>query len=152
AAQHEPSAPECRIEWEVQPLEGFESTPIEDIADRYDLIVLDHPHVGDAVAVDALRPLDELFDRQTLRGWRTGTVGASFDSYWYAGHQWAAPLDAATQVSVFADPAITAPASWEEAVTLAGDVSSGVPVAGPHPFLTLCSIALAYGATPGTDQ
>ncbi len=38
------------IAWDKQPLEGFESHPITDLCARYDLVVLDHPHVGEAVA------------------------------------------------------------------------------------------------------
>lgn len=42
------------ISWDKQPLEGFESHPIADLCARYDLVVLDHPHVGEAVGGDCL--------------------------------------------------------------------------------------------------
>ena len=49
------------LRWERQSLEGFEAHPIADLAERYDLIVLDHPHLGDAVAAGCLVPLESVF-------------------------------------------------------------------------------------------
>ena len=49
------------VAWSKQPLEGFESHPIADLAARFDLLVLDHPHIGEAVDADCLVPLEELF-------------------------------------------------------------------------------------------
>ena len=50
------------ITWDKQPLEGFESHPIADLCARYDLVVLDHPHIGEAVAAGCLVPLEDIFD------------------------------------------------------------------------------------------
>jgi multiple sugar transport system substrate-binding protein len=50
------------LRWERQPLEGFESHPIEELAERYDIIVLDHPHLGDAVHGECLQPLESVFN------------------------------------------------------------------------------------------
>ncbi|MHC9292207.1 hypothetical protein ACRCUN_07040 [Mycobacterium sp. LTG2003] len=149
AAQREQAAPACEIVWSRQPLEGFESAPIAETASHYDLIVLDHPHIGEAIDTAALRPIDELVDAATLAEWGAGTVGASFDSYFVDDRQWAVPLDAATQVSV-GTPEIAGdmPRTWAEAVEFARDVPTSLPLGGPHPFLTLCAIALAEGAAP----
>ncbi|MER6941057.1 sugar ABC transporter substrate-binding protein, partial [Nocardioides sp. NPDC000441] len=53
-------ASDLDLTWDVHPLSGFESTPIEEIAADYDLVVLDHPHLGDALAQGCLRPFDDL--------------------------------------------------------------------------------------------
>ena len=63
------------IDWDAQPLEGFESSPIEELAARYDLIVLDHPHLGDASPPRRLRPLDTLFAAELLEAWRATRSG-----------------------------------------------------------------------------
>ena len=39
-------------------LQDFESFPVETLARRYDLIVIDHPHVGQVVAEGCLVALD----------------------------------------------------------------------------------------------
>ena len=37
-----------KIEWDKRPLQAFADRPIELMAYDYDLIVIDHPHVGEA--------------------------------------------------------------------------------------------------------
>ncbi|WBP93359.1 hypothetical protein [Mycolicibacterium neoaurum] len=149
AALDEPGAPACHIEWDAQSLEGFESAPVARNAATYDLLVLDHPHIGEALAQHALRPLEELFEPAELDRWRKASVGRSFESYAAQGKTWALPLDAATQVSALADPALPVPDTWEQAVTLAREVPSVLPTTGPHLFLTLCAMAVAHGEEPG---
>ncbi|WP_395309236.1 hypothetical protein V4U86_28795 [Mycobacterium sp. AMU20-3851] len=149
AAVTEPTAPACSIAWDVQPLEGFESAPIAENAAVYDLLVLDHPHKGEALRHGSLRALEEVFDAAELDGWRRATVGRSFESYEAEGKSWALPLDAATQVSALAEPGLPVPDTWEEAVALAREVPAVLPTTGPHLFLTLCSIAVGQGEEPG---
>ena len=138
------------LRWERQPLEGFESHPIEELAERYDLIVLDHPHIGDAVAADCLQPMESLFDPATLAAWRAQSIGRSFDSYFYAGAQWALPLDAATQVAVAREDRLDAglPRDWAEVLALAHRQPVCLSLAGPHAALTLFSMAAAHGDAP----
>jgi multiple sugar transport system substrate-binding protein len=134
------------VTWDRQSLSGFESHPIADLARRYELIVLDHPGLGDAVATDALASLGDLLPAAELAAWRTGTVGASFESYQYLGRQWAVPIDAATQVcavrpDLVAD--VDIPSTWDEALSLAQEVAVCVPTRRPHTLLTFLGIAAA---------
>ena len=73
--------PDVSVRWRRQPLEGFESRPLRTLAGDFDLLVVDHPGLGEAVRDGTLLPLDELFGEQELAAWRTGSVGASYDSY-----------------------------------------------------------------------
>ena len=150
AATTQADAP-CPIDWDTQPLEGFESASIAENAQAYDLLVIDHPHVGEAVEEGVLRPLGEVFTAEELEIWRADSVGPSFASYDFAGEQWALPLDVATQVGVVADPTLPTPSTWDEAVQLAAQVPSTMPTSGPHLFLTLCAIAVSHGHRPGED-
>lgn len=139
------------LRWDVQPLEGFESAPIEELADRYDLLVLDHPHLGDALAAGSLRPMDELFDAAQVRAWEAAAVGPSIASYRMAGRLWALPLDAATQVSARLRTQVeVAPADWDAVEQLAERGSVAFSLAGPHAFLSLCSIAVSFGDDPAS--
>lgn len=141
------------VDWKVQALEGFESHPIGELAQRYDLLIVDHPHCGDIAAAGCIRPIEEVFGADSARCWDAEAAGASGASYWYFGHHWAAPLDAATQVSaLLADQVPTAPDTWDEALALAQRVPTLMPLAGPHPVLTVLSIAVARGAEPGVDE
>ena len=40
--------PEVEIKWDKRPLQAFADRPIEEMAFDYDLMVIDHPHVGEA--------------------------------------------------------------------------------------------------------
>lgn len=137
------------IEWDLHPLEGFESRPIAEIAKQYDLVVLDHPHVGEAVAHGCLRPLDELMPAQELARLAQRFVGPSWASYQYADRVWALPLDAASQVMALRPEVSEVPATWDDVV--AARVPVALSLAGPHAFLTWASICVAYGAPVNAD-
>jgi multiple sugar transport system substrate-binding protein len=140
------------IAWDTQPLEGFESHPIDDLCARYDLVVLDHPHLGDALATGCLTPLDDLFTADELAAWGAASIGSTMRSYACAGRQWALPLDAATQVSAArADLVGEPPATWDEVQRLSRTAPVALSLAGPHAFLTFTSIAVALGEEPAAD-
>jgi multiple sugar transport system substrate-binding protein len=137
------------LSWDVHPLEGFESSPIEQLAERYDLIVLDHPHLGDALASSSLRPVDGLFGSGEIETWAADTVGPSLESYRLDGRLWALPLDAATQVSARrGDLVPAAPRTWDEVLRLSREQPVALSLAGPHAFLTFCSVAVSLGEEP----
>ena len=142
------------LRWKRQPLEGFESHPIEELAREYDLIVLDHPHMGDAVAGDCLQPLESLFDSETLASWKARSIGNTFESYRYGGKHWALPLDAASQVAAWRADRVDepAPATWPAAVEFARRHRVALSLAGPHAALTLFSISAAHGDAPGASD
>ena len=137
------------LAWDRQPLAGFESQPIADLARRYDLLVIDHPGLGAATA--ALHPLDDLFSPSELAAWAAAAVGPSFGSYRYAGHQWALPLDAAAQICVVRPDLMGGrppPATWQEVADLAREAPVALVLGGPHALLTLLAICAAQGVPP----
>jgi multiple sugar transport system substrate-binding protein len=141
--------------WERQSLEGFEAHPIADLAERYDLIVLDHPHLGDAVAAECLVPLESLFAAEEIAAWAAASVGRSFASYHYAGKNWALPLDAATQVTAFRSELLQdepPPTTWDAVIALAQRRSVCLSLAGPHAALTFMSICTALGGSAASKD
>lgn len=142
---------EVSIAWQTQPLEGFESAPIADLCARYDLVVLDHPHVGEAVEAGCLYSMEEIFGNDLLALLEQDTVGPCLSSYRFAGRQWALPLDAASQVMALRPDLLEGPPPrlWDDVLALVG---SGVPVAasiaGPHAILSFFSICAALGDPP----
>jgi hypothetical protein len=70
------------ILWDRHSLEGFEAAPIAELAEHYDLIVLDHPHVGEAVAQDCLLPMASLLAVRGRRGDRP--VARQLSLWWVA--------------------------------------------------------------------
>ena len=105
------------VEWEARSLLAFGDQHVADFAQHFDLMVIDHPHVPDAVAADALLPLDALPELDTLE---LESVGRSHESYRYRDAQWALGVDAAAQVSAFRPDLIDgAPVFWSDALELA---------------------------------
>jgi multiple sugar transport system substrate-binding protein len=141
--------PDVSVRWRRQPLEGFESRPLRTLADDFDLLVVDHPGLGEAVRDGALLPLDEVFGQQELAAWRAASVGASYDSYLLDGRPWALPLDAAAQVAV-ARPDLmdTRPGSWEQAGQAARAYPTTLCLGGPHALLMFSAICVAAGSPP----
>jgi multiple sugar transport system substrate-binding protein len=141
------------LTWAVQPLEGFESAPIAELASRHDLLVLDHPHVGEAVAEDCLIPLNDLFPAETLAAWGRESVGPSFASYVWDGQSWAFPLDVATQVMVRRpDRVAEPPSTWEEVQAIARRRPVAQSLAGPHAILSVMSMSAAQGVLAGGED
>lgn len=139
------------IQWEKQPLEGFESHPIADLCARYDLVVLDHPHVGEAVGGDCLQSLESVFGADVVDALAAESIGPSLSSYRYAGKHWALPLDAATQVMALRADLVEGgvPETWAAVADLARRTGKvALSLAGPHAALSFLSIATAYGEPP----
>lgn len=133
------------VEWERRSLQDFESYPVEELAQRYDLIVIDHPHVGQITREDCLLP----FEGPGLAAIAAGSVGASYDSYRWQGRQWGLPIDAATQVLAWRpDRLPAAPGTWAEVLELARAGRVALPLRPPHSLMCLYTLSAQLGA-PG---
>ena len=136
--------PGAHIVWEKRSLQGFESTPVNDLAATYDLMVIDHPHVGAVVSEKCLLPIDCYADAVSLLMLEAETVGKSYASYHLAGHQWALPIDVATQVQAIRPDARKGPAlTWDAEASRYGerkrdDAQENVTAFTPAPHYRLC--------------
>ncbi|ASV83061.1 bacterial extracellular solute-binding family protein [Ochrobactrum quorumnocens] len=142
------------IHWDKQPLEGFESHPIADLCARYDLVVLDHPHVGEAISGNCLLSLEDMFGDEIVATLASASIGPSLTSYRFAGKHWALPLDAATQVMALRpDLLANVPTTWDEVVRLSRESGNvALSLAGPHACLSFLSIAAALGEPPAEED
>jgi len=93
--------PDSRLEWTVHSLADFSALPIDVVASKADLIVFDHPFVGNACKRELLYDLKEYLSPEFIRELRDDVVGFGVDLYEYDGGLWALPLDAACQVAAF---------------------------------------------------
>jgi multiple sugar transport system substrate-binding protein len=153
AAEKAAAAGKPVVAWSKQPLEGFESHPIADLAARFDLLVLDHPHVGEAVAANCLRPLEDLFTGEEIEGWKAETVGPAMASYEWSAKHYALPLDVATQVTAWRPDLVDAPpATFDAVVKLAETAPVAVSISGPHAICSFFSISVALGEEPGGED
>lgn len=150
AAVLDPTRDGLTLTWAKHSLEGFEEHPIADLCRRYDLIVLDHPHVGEAVAGDGLQPLEDLFEAEEIAAWDREVIGPCLSSYRYAGRHWALPLDAATQVMAYRPDRLEGPApeTWDQVLALSARQPVCLSLAGPHAALSFQSICTSLGEPP----
>ncbi|WP_153394457.1 carbohydrate ABC transporter substrate-binding protein [Ornithinicoccus halotolerans] len=138
------------VTWDRQPLADFEARPLETLAPDYDLLVVDHPGLGHAVATGSLLPWNVVMTAAELDAWADASVGRTWDSYHLQGAQWALPIDAATQVSVAAaDIRISVPGTWRDVPALTSVVPTALCLGGPHALLTL--LAMAADRRPGSQ-
>ena len=140
------------IEWDKRSLQDFESFPVEELARAYDLIVIDHPHVGQITKEGCLEPLDIGGREAEFEAMARGSVGQSFPSYNWQGRQWGFPIDAATQVQAFRDDLADPADTWDEVLELAEQGGVLLPLRPPHTlmtFYTLCANLMTPCATSG---
>lgn len=136
-----------RITWTTRSLQAFGDEPVERLAQRYDLLVIDHPFVGLASRSSCFLPLDEWLPADFLAAQARQSVGLSHHSYNYERHQWALAIDAAAQVSAYradllARHQLALPRTWEEVFALAKTVGIALPLDPTGvicSFLTLCA-------------
>ena len=134
------------IEWDRRSLQDFESYPVEELARRYDLIVIDHPHVGQVARENCLLPLDMPDRAAALATLAAQSAGPSFESYRLDGHLWGLPIDAATQVQAWRRDRLARPAAtWEEMMALARDGLVLCPLRPPHSLMVFFSLAANLG-------
>jgi multiple sugar transport system substrate-binding protein len=93
--------PDVEIEWTVRSLRDFGELALEGLAERFDMIVFDHPFVGQAYKLKLLADLTP-FISSDQRGWLdAGALGASWISYHWKGGVYGLPIDGAAQVAAW---------------------------------------------------
>lgn len=140
---------DVKLHWDVRSLKDFGDYPVTLLAENYDLIMLDHPHIGSAVEGGALIPLNQWLDQAFLEDQEKNSVGRSFESYQMNGCQWALAVDAAAQISAYRPDlmaGILPPRNWDEVKNLAKDRKRagwvGFPLCQTDvycSFLTICA-------------
>jgi multiple sugar transport system substrate-binding protein len=124
AQRYEELHPDVRITWEKRSLQAFAEASMEDLASRYDLIVMDHPHTALAATARLLLPLDEWVPEGFLADQAAHSVGASHESYHFGGHQWTLATDAAAPIATWrpdlmAKHGLPLPVTWDDVLSLA---------------------------------
>ena len=145
--------PEVSINWQKRSLQQFADAPLTDLAARFDLMVIDHPAIGEAAHHNLLLSLDGYLPTEFMADQAMNSVGGSHESYDYEGHQYALAIDAAAPIAgwrpdllALADAKL--PATWEELLTLARRGIVTVPAVPIDSLMNLFMLANALGAEP----
>ena len=145
-----------RVEWDKRSLRDFGDAPLAELAHHYDMLIIDHPHVGGAADHRSLCAMEELLPQARVTGLMAESVGPSGASYHYGNRTWALPLDAAHHVTAFRPDRLdeAPPTTWSGVLELARRLRrDGTPMALPLAptdcicsFMTLCA---SQGSAPG---
>jgi len=149
--------PNVSIKWDVRSLKEFGYMPIEDLIERYDLITIDHPYMGQADKKGLLLKLEQHFTEKELTTLEEQSIGSCFNSYEYNNHLYALPIDAAALIAAYRKDSmeelgLSLPKTHEELKNFYKKVPQGFAVAWALcptdlwcTFLTIC----AQTAGPG---
>lgn len=128
------------ITWARRSLQAFADEPIERIAEAYDFIVLDHPHVGLVANERSLLPLP------MPENPKESSLGGSLESYIWLEQLWAYPIDAACQVAVKRSDLCTQELpSWEAAISGSFDQPMVTPLLPVDAFDMMMTLLAGRG-------
>lgn len=138
--------PGIEISWEKRSLQEFADASIEDLAKRFDLLVIDHPWTGFGAATNTILPLSDYIPSEYIKDQEINTVGRSYESYVFSDKLWALPIDAATPVAsarldILKKQGLKVPQTYDDLLALAkkGLVAfAGIPVDVLMSFYMYC--------------
>ncbi|MEK1890219.1 MAG: ABC transporter substrate-binding protein [Phyllobacterium sp.] len=93
--------PGLQIEWDRRSLYEFGEGSLADVLSCYDLVIFDHPFIGDIAEGDLMVPFSDHLSTEALNAFAGDSVGKSWISYARNERQWALPIDAACQVASY---------------------------------------------------
>jgi multiple sugar transport system substrate-binding protein len=147
--------PDIEVIWERRSLKQFGEQPIDVLAERYDLIILDHPFVGHGAAAGCLVDVAPIIGRDVVETMLGDSVGKSSVSYHWRGGVYGLPTDAASQVASYrpdllADLDREAPRTYAETLSLAKAAkSAGKAIATPACPTDAMALILTFTANLG---
>jgi multiple sugar transport system substrate-binding protein len=151
-----------KVRWDRRSLYSFGEGDLSNYADKYDLVIYDHPFVGDVCSQNWLLDLNRFLSPEDRALFDSDAVGASWRSYEYDGGIWALPIDTAAQAAswrgdLLEKHGLAVPGTLDEVLALAERIrplglSIGWPAVPTDLMCTLVSLAASSGRTPGHGQ
>lgn len=135
------------VEWQARSLLAFGDQHIREFYKDVDLMIIDHPHVPDAVAAGSVVELDGIVPETDMALLKSTSVGGSHGSYQYHGKQWALAIDTAAQVSAYRPDRVDgAPIFWSDVMKLAKSGRLLWPYKPVDAFSTFATVMAQKGA------
>lgn len=147
------------VRWDRRTLYSFGDGDLADFVRKYDLVIFDHPFVGDVRKHGWLLDLRPLLTSQDMALFERDAVGASWRSYANGGGIWALPIDTAAQTGAWRADLLerhgfAVPQTIDDVVVLGEHgAAKGIAVAWPSVptdlMCTLVTVAASMGLDPG---
>lgn len=144
--------PDVEITWEKRSLHAFGHASLPELAEAFDLLVVDHPMMGDAAATGTLVDLSELINADEMRDMQSDSVGHSFESYLYGDSLFALPIDAAAPAASFRPDLLALagfelPTQWSEVLRIARRGLVRMPGFPADLFLNFMGLCVSNGSS-----
>jgi multiple sugar transport system substrate-binding protein len=157
AQRYEETHPGICIHWQKRTLDEFGHAPVDMFAQKFDLIVIDHPWAGLCFEKGLVLDLAQMVPSTALAGLKGNSIGRTFDSYVYQGKLLALPIDAATPApswrpDLLERAGVQPPQTWAEAVALARRKFAVIPGFNADLFLHFVMMLKALGAESFADH
>ena len=157
AQRYEETHPGVRIHWQKRTLDEFGHASIDVLAQKFDLIVIDHPWAGFCFEKNLVHDLKSLAPVSALAELEKNSVGQTFNSYVWQNKILALPIDAAAlapswRPDLLERACIQPPQTWAEAVALAQHRLAVIPGFNADLFLHFIMLAKALGAERCADH
>lgn len=151
AQRYEELHPGVRIRWEKRSLHEFGHMPIDQLTERFDLIVIDHPWAGFCFSRDLVHDCRQFISAEEFQELSGQFVGPAFGSYLYDGKLLALPIDAATPApswrpDLMEKHDLQPPQSWKDLLVMADRRQLLMPAFPADLFLNWCMLLEALKA------
>jgi multiple sugar transport system substrate-binding protein len=157
AQRYQEMHPNIQINWKKRTLQEFADYPIEALTASYDLLIIDHPWVGCAAALQCVLPFNAFLPQSYLADQAANSVGLSNESYIYETQQWALAIDAAAPVASYRKDLLEKhqqplPQQWSDVITLAKAGKVAVPAIPIDLLMNFYSFCIAHGGNLFSDE
>lgn len=151
AQRFEELHPDTEIHWEKRSLHDFGHADLVSLANRYDLLVIDHPMMGVARESHALLDLGKRLHRSFLDELALDSTGPSYESYCYQESLFALPIDAAAPAASYrpdllARSGFETPRTWKDLLELARKKLVIMPGFHVDVFMQFMGMYVSHGA------
>jgi multiple sugar transport system substrate-binding protein len=141
------------ITWVPRTLKEFGMVSVESLAHQFDLIVMDHPHIGTMAQAGCVVALDEYVDPDVLADLGVDSPGRSHQSYLWGSHQWAFAIDTACQTSAWRPDVLGAiPVTWDQVRELASGGRVLWPLCAVDAAASFMTLTVARGHECGATR
>jgi multiple sugar transport system substrate-binding protein len=157
AQRFEELHPHVRIVWEKRSLDEFGHADLAELTRTYDLLIIDHPMLGDAHRDCSLVDFRPRLTASEYAALEADALGTSLESYRYEGTLYALPVDgAAPAASCRADlldrNGEQMPATWNQVIQLAQRGLVRMPGFPADLFLNFMGMCVSRGSCVASED
>ena len=152
AQRFEELQPELQIVWEKRSLDEFGHAGLTELTQSYDLLIVDHPMLGEVHRGGTLLDLRPRLRAAALDELERDALGSCLEGYRYEGCLYALPVDAAAPAASFrADllerNGLQVPETWDQVIELARQRLVRMPGFPADLFLNFMGMCVSRGSS-----